>query len=644
MRRRTKIILGILAGIPMLAVIAAFVVVPRIELASLVASRATAELGRTVTIRSLRVSPGLNIRAELRGARLDNIEGGSRPAMVEVASLSAEVELLPLLRGAVVLPRVAADGFSLLLERTADRRANWHFGPPRTPGPAAGATPSPPPTAVVAAASQPAPPADRSGLPLVLDLRLTSSEVVFRTTGGNNLRTRLEIATLATTGADAPVMLRATGSYNEVPVTLEAPLGSFAMLRNTSIPFPIELRAASSETTLDFQGTATDPLNLDGMVGRLTLHVPTPDALLTLAGAGADGAPQVPIGIGGTFTRNGDVWTLANAEGSLDGAAFSAPVLRLTEGSAGRPDAIAADMAFTRLDVNRLLGAPPVAGQTEHGDADLPLVVPAMPDPLVQVTLAAEELVYARLIGTDARLKAAIAPGRLEVETLALFAYGSRISASGAITAEAGVARIAAEVHLVAGDVDTLRRAFGIHALPLSGRIEGHVVVTTEGTRLNDATRRGHVSAVLAMRNGHIAREVIEMASTDIRALLRSAEGTTPVSCLLALVDIREGRGRAAPLRIRAGTGTVSGLGSFDLNRKTLDLVIGSQRETTNFFALDVPIRVSGSFSDPNIAPAELSRQGRAQLAAADNVATLPPALRDFARSNPCYFRGRSRD
>lgn len=363
-----------------------------------------------------------------------------------------------------------------------------------------------------------------------------------------------------------------------------------------------------------------------------------------MAGAGADGAPQVPVGIGGTFTRNGDVWTLANAEGSLDGAAFSAPLLRLTEGNAGRPDAIAADMAFTRLDVNRLLGAPSVEGKTEHGDADLPLVVPAMPDPLVQVTLAAQELVYARIIGADARLKAAIAPGRLEVETLALVAYGSRISASGAITAEAGVARIAAEVHLVDGDFDTLRRAFGIHALSLSGRIDGHVVVATEGTRLNDATRRGHVSAVLAMRNGRIAQEVIEMASTDIRALLRSAKGTTRVSCLLAVVDIREGRGRAAPLRIRAGTGTVSGLASFDLNRKTLDLVIGSQRETTNFFALDVPIRVSGSFSDPNIAPAELSRQHRAQLVAADNVALLPPALRDFARNNPCYFRGRSRD
>jgi hypothetical protein len=218
------------------------------------------------------------------------------------------------------------------------------------------------------------------------------------------------------------------------------------------------------------------------------------------------------------------------------------------------------------------------------------------------------------------------------------------VSPSGAITAEAGVARIAAEVNVVDGDIDTLRRAFGIRALPLSGRIDAHVVVATEGTRLNDATHRGHVSAVLAMRNGHIAREVIEMASTDIRALLRSAKGTTPVTCLLALVDIREGRGRVAPLRIRADTGTVSGLASFDLNRKTLDLVISSQRDTTHFFALDVPIRVSGSFSDPDILPAEWSRQGRAQLAAADDVAPLPPALRDTARSNACYFRGRSRE
>ncbi len=99
------------------------------------------------------------------------------------------------------------------------------------------------------------------------------------------------------------------------------------------------------------------------------------------------------------------------------------------------------------------------------------------------------------------------------------------------------------------------------------------------------------------------------------------------------MVDIRAGQGEAAPLRIRAGTGTISGLASFDLNRKQLDLVIGSQSETTSDFALDIPVRVSGAFADPSIAPARWSGEGRARLsgrrprgAAADGIARLRPA------------------
>ena len=55
--------------------------------------------------------------------------------------------------------------------------------------------------------------------------------------------------------------------------------------------------------------------------------------------------------------------------------------------------------------------------------------------------------------------------------------------------------------------------------------------------------------------------------------------------------------------------------------------------------ALDIPVRVSGSFAVPDIAPASWLREGRARLAAGDRVAPLPGPLRDFARSSPC-FRG----
>jgi hypothetical protein len=139
------------------------------------------------------------------------------------------------------------------------------------------------------------------------------------------------------------------------------------------------------------------------------------------------------------------------------------------------------------------------------------------------------------------------------------------------------------------------------------------------------------------MQRGQVAREVIEAGSTDLRLLFRRPRGMTPVACLLGMLEMRAGRGDIAPLRIRSAEGTIAGTASLDLNRRQFDLVIGSVRSTTGFFALDIPVRVWGSFGDPSIRPARWSAEGRARLAAADDVAALPARLRDFARRNPCY-------
>ena len=58
MGRLTKIILATVVIIPMLVVAGVILALPRLNLAGLVAGRATATLGRIVAIDSVRVSPG----------------------------------------------------------------------------------------------------------------------------------------------------------------------------------------------------------------------------------------------------------------------------------------------------------------------------------------------------------------------------------------------------------------------------------------------------------------------------------------------------------------------------------------------------------------------------------------------------------
>ncbi len=221
---------------------------------------------------------------------------------------------------------------------------------------------------------------------------------------------------------------------------------------------------------------------------------------------------------------------------------------------------------------------------------------------------------------------------------------GARAEASGAVEAAGRGGRVSLNLSVNNADVQELRRLLGSGPVPLLGRLEIQGAAQADGATLNAAVRAADVSAVIEMAGrGSIAREVIEMASTDVRLLFRRARGMTPVSCLLGVLTMRGGVGTVEPLRVRAAEGTVAGSGTFDLYRRRIDMTIGSEAKSTGAFALDVPVRISGSLADPSVRPAQWSAAGRARLAAGDATAALPPGLRQTAQRSPCSRPGQPR-
>jgi hypothetical protein len=120
-------------------------------------------------------------------------------------------------------------------------------------------------------------------------------------------------------------------------------------------------------------------------------------------------------------------------------------------------------------------------------------------------------------------------------------------------------------------------------------------------------------------------------ASLDIRRLFRKSEGMVPVSCLLGVIEMRNGLGTLSPMRIRTADGTIAGQGTFDLRRNRINVTIGSQSATTSAFALDVPVQISGDINNPDVRPSTRS----VALATAD-LNKLPPPLRPVVQRNPC--------
>jgi AsmA family protein len=600
-RRIAYAVMGLATAVVLL-VAATILLLNRIDLSAFVAPRVSTALGRPVSIAKLHITPGRWLTINLQGVKVANISGGTRPEMIELASLTAEVELLSLLRGPADVRRLEVNGFSLWLERVADGTANWRRDN---------------------AAPRAAEPEDRSWFPTLRDVHIQDSEIIERTSSRHNLPIRFDDATIRTIGPDAPVRMEVTGAYRDIPITLMADLQPIAMLRQAAVPYGTDFQLVSGDTTLHFQGTMTKPLAVDGANGTLTLHAPTLKTLLAVAGA--PGGFAASLDLNGTLTRADALWALTGATGKLDDSTLAASALRLTDGGRDHPDKIDTDLAFNRLNLTSLL-----AGRSTGKDGAA-FTIDANPDPLLAARITARQVSYAGSDATDLTAAAAISPGRIDLDNLGVTAFGARLQ--GSAHAEAGDKRnrFTAAASASGVDLQLLRRQIGARDMPMAGRLDAQLAADSTGDTVDQAVRTAHVAAVVSMRGGSISRDLVEKASTDIRRFFRAPTGMTAVSCLLAVIEMRGGVGTVSPLRIRTANGTIAGQGQFDLNRQSIDLTVGSQSGTTSDFALDVPFRINGPVSHPSVRPSI----GRPALAQA-NLAALPAALSEVARQNPC--------
>ena len=606
-RRPAKILAYVLLTVLLLVGtggVAVWFLLGSVNLGSFIAGRASARIGRPVAIASAHVTPGRWLTIDVQGVSVPNLEGGTQPVMGEVRHLVAEVQLASLLHGPIAIRGASVEGLSVLLEQV-NGAPNWRFGPPHPPAPW-----------------------DRTAFPSLRELHVHASEVVLLGRKGSRRVLRVDGAAFLSPADDQPVRLSGAGTYNGVPLQLEADLKSIGEYRNAGQPFGTMLRFRSGDASLVFDGTMIDPLDVDGATGQMTLDAPALTPLLAVLGT--PGTLNLSLRLAGTLEHSNEIWSLSAAKGALEEQPFTGGSVRLAEGAGQGPDDLAVQVAFDHLDLNELLGAG-ARGKRSGGDMQLP--VDSAPGTVGVAKVSARHFSYDALLATDALVAARLSPGKLVVEELSMTAFGTRVRASGQVV---GAGHLTAEVGVTGADVQTLRRALGFGNVPVLGRLDGAFLADATAPTLNRAVREAHINGFVAMRGGSIAKEVIEMASTDIRALFRDARGMSPVSCLLAGLEMHAGVGTIMPLRVRAEDGVIAGSARFDLYRRVFDLTVGSEAHTTGALALDIPVRVHGSFGNLSVEPAQWSPEGRAQLGRADDLSHLSPSLREMARRHPC--------
>lgn len=456
-----------------------------------VAARIEAATGRAVDIGgdlSVRVLPRPTLSVE--GVRLANIRGGSTEHMVRVSAIRASLAWAPLLRGQVRVTSVRIIDPVILLERLPDGRANWVFGTPDTgvngrsggsvampvpsrPGP--GTSPSPTPAAGLD---------DGAGMTVALDnVHARNGRLVIRD-ARRAFEARLTIATLDLSAESLRGPFRisgdvAAGPPPATPVVFDALVGGVAPDRPT--PVDLQLLMPDSGATATLSGALSGVLSsvrgdpsgpLPALRGDLSLGGPDLAAIAADLGPAVAALPWMtalparPVSLSAEVTADPAGLALSDLRIDLDGAEARGHVRITVEDH--RPD-VTADLRLRALDLDAWLTdtAPPRASNPAdpaRGDAiDTAVLIP--PTTLSgRLSLTAEAMTWRGEVIRQARVDAALADGRLTIETAQANLPGaSTVTARASLAAENGQPEFEGHVMARAGN---LREALAWAGLP----------------------------------------------------------------------------------------------------------------------------------------------------------------------------------
>lgn len=614
MIRRVGILLAVLVSLLIGAVVLAVMVLAWMDLRPRIESYASDTLGRNVSIETLSIGWGSPITLEATGLRLANPAWGSTPDMISIGKLHAEIAVWPLLHGVLDLDRLAVERPVVVLERDADGTGNWAFPALRSrpAGPHA-AGPDKLPAHFIAAA------------------RLENGDLSFRTSQGHLLRVHVSAAWLQAEGASAPVRLQAEGSYNDLELAIDATLSSFAALRAVPRPVGVDGTVTAKSSTIRFQGTMTDPIGFEGIVGRIETDAALDELSAALGGPGGLDARLVSQG---TLSKQAERWRLTQLDATLAETEVTGSA-GLDEGKRGQPDHFIADLTTSSLDLQRVLARLQGAA-TSAGGAGIPLQVEQNPGETFAAKLNAKQVTYGRYaldtLVADIRKE----PGRIVLGELSFGLAEGRVQMSGLNETAGKGGHLKLDAALSAGNVGRIMAMTGGDPSMVGGKLDARATLEMTGTTLEDGLAASQGQAVLSMRGGRVSREFLRLASIDLRLLLREGKGNASIVCFLTVANMRNGLLSLAPLRLKTREGNFSGGGEIDLRRAAVDLYLRSDSKSTHFWALDIPLHITGSLTHPKAMPSS----GRAVSAqggrAASNLRLLSPSLRQAVDGNLC--------
>ena len=549
----------------------------------------------------------------LEGVTLANADWGSRPEMVKLGRLDAQVELIPLLSGEARITRIEISDLDALVETNADGQGNWQFGKATAPA------------------------AETSGggeslpiTPVVDEVVIENAKVTYRD-GATGQTHSVVFESLMATAQDpsSPIDLTGAGEFAGSSFHFTGQVGNIAAL-TAGDNFPFTLNASALAAELSLEGVVEKPKEDAAIDVKIDMTVPDlTETMQTLATVVPDlqgvAVPVVSAAVSGHVQRSKTAISVTNLAISLGSSDLSGSAK--VDLSGARPR-ISSELTSKTLDLAELMPtedapmAPAPADTDATGSSGEPKrLFSSEPLPLdglravdanvtakvgrfiVPSGLTAENMLSTAVLD---RAKLTVTPFRADLAGGSLEGKFDLNGAQDTATTEFSLTgkdimigkaldQTGAKDLLSDGpaDVDILLKGQGASMAALMGSLNGHVT--------------------LEVGKGRLHSKAVEVAGADVLGQLvdvlnpaTEKQEYSELSCAVVRFNVKDGVA-TADNGIAAETDKVNvvGAGTIDLGDEMLDLTVVPQANSGIGINLSSAVaslvRIKGPLAEPSV-------------------------------------------
>jgi AsmA family protein len=580
-RRALKLLAWI--GLPVAAIVAIVLLWNWDWFVPMVQARASADIGRPVSIQHLHVRLGRVTTVAVDGVAIANPPGWAPgPALAQVQQILVRVDLVRyLFHHQLVVPLVELTHPQLAATEIPTGQANWRLALPAGSGGG---------THIGNLVIQDGQAQVRLQVP-----KLRADFVV-------------EIETRQQPGMEPQLLAEAHGTYAGQPITARMIGGAILALRDVTHPWPIDLRIANGSTKVTLVGSVRDPMALAG--ADLRLHLAGPDMGRLEPLTGIPLPHTAPFQVTGRLDFAPHQVRFQDFAGTVGQSDLEGDI----SVEPGNPrDIMTADLHSRMVnlaDLGGFIGAKAGAGPSPAAKAS-PTVLPTRKLHVPELHWADVHLRYsaARIEGRSMpldNLAAAldIVNGEITLHPISFGVGPGRIAASVQLIPTGAEFRTNASIDFQS--VDVARLMASTHMFHGAGTISGSGRIVTVGDSVAQMAANGNGEILLGMAGGNLSAMLVDLSGLEFGDALLAKLGVptnAQVQCMVTDFALTHGVMQSRAMIIDTSEAIVSGKGWVDLRDEKLNLQLQTQPTHFTIGSLAGPINIGGTLKHPSIMP-----------------------------------------